>query len=106
MHIFEQAFSQFLAMLAQASLLDIVVQSTIAFAGVVTTWLTQSANDSTRRWACLVGLASQPAWFYSASTTGQWGIFVLSILCTISWSRGLKTYWWARLRPGKSSPAA
>lgn len=65
----------------------------IALTGVIAVWLSQSADRSRRRYACLFGLAGQPFWFYTAYVHDQWGIFFVSILYAWAWFRGLQTYW-------------
>lgn len=56
-------------------------------------YLSQDWRIGYRRWACWVGLASQPAWLYTAWAAEQWGIFGLSLLYTAMWLRGVHTYW-------------
>lgn len=70
-----------------------IAQIAIALTGVTAIWLSQSQSAQARRFACLFGLAGQPFWFYSAWQAEQWGIFVLCILYTVSWARGVKTNW-------------
>ncbi|MEQ8233270.1 MAG: hypothetical protein RLW61_14340 [Gammaproteobacteria bacterium] len=65
----------------------------IMLTGVIAVWLTQSANEERRRYACLFGLAGQPFWFYAAFTGAQWGVFVVCVLYTLAWLRGLQTHW-------------
>lgn len=73
-----------------------IAQIGIALFGVVAIWLSQAASESQRKYACLFGLCSQPFWFWSAYSAEQWGIFVLCVLYTVSWLRGLKQYWFYR----------
>lgn len=68
-------------------------QIAIALTGAVAIWLTQQGNDTLKKYACLFGLAGQPFWFYSAYTTEQWGILVLTVFYTYSWYLGLKNSW-------------
>lgn len=68
-------------------------QIAIAFLGVTAIFLSQSANASQRRYACLFGLAGQPFWFYSAYSAEQWGIFILCFFYTAAWARGVKSNW-------------
>lgn len=65
----------------------------IAILGVTAIWLSQSANTSARRFACLFGLAGQPFWFLSAVKAEQWGIFILCCFYTVAWARGVYTNW-------------
>lgn len=68
-------------------------QVLIAAFGVTAVALSQSAIEGRRRWACIFGLLGQPSWFYMAWSTQQWGVFLLCILFTASWSVGLYRNW-------------
>jgi hypothetical protein len=70
-----------------------IAQIFIAVFGVTAVWLSQDSRIERRKWASIFGLLGQPFWFYAAWTTEQWGIFVLSIMYTISWLRGFKQHW-------------
>lgn len=70
-----------------------ISQIGIVFFGVLAAWLTQQANESRKKYACILGLISQPFWFYSAIESEQWGIFLLSIIYTGVWLIGFKNYW-------------
>ena len=50
-------------------------------------------NDKYKKYGYILGLLSQPFWLYSSLTSGQWGIFALSIWYTYSWSNGIYNYW-------------
>jgi len=73
-----------------------IEQLAIAVTGVTAIWLSQDARPSWQRWACLFGLCGQPFWFYATWTAGQYGIFALCALYTLSWARGVKTHWLKR----------
>jgi nicotinamide riboside transporter PnuC len=68
-------------------------QIIIAICGVTAIWLANDTDPRRRRFACLFGLAAQPAWFYVTWTAGQYGIFALSLLYTWSWYRGFRRDW-------------
>jgi hypothetical protein len=68
-------------------------QLAIGLFGVTAVFLSQSPYFLRRRWACIFGLCSQPFWFYATWQAEQWGIFVLSILYTVSWLRGIWHNW-------------
>jgi hypothetical protein len=89
-------------------MISIIAQCMIATFGVAAVWLSQDAREARRRFACLFGLAGQPAWFYAAYSTQQWGVFLLCFLYSFCWLRGLIYHWgqcwrehiavsWARL---------
>ena len=65
----------------------------IALFGVVAIWLSQDKSKQRRKYGPVFGLIGQPFWFYTAYAHEQWGIFALSILYTISWAKGVRTYW-------------
>lgn len=80
-----------------------IEQLAIAICGIASVWMSQSKDDSVRRWACIFGIAAQPFWMYATFTASQWGIFMLSFVYLAGWLRGAWNYWiqpwWAK---GKS----
>lgn len=70
-----------------------IAQIIIAIFGVTAVWLSQDEQESRRKYACLFGLAGQPAWFYASWESQQWGIFALCFLYSFSWLRGFRQYW-------------
>lgn len=57
-----------------------------------------------KRWAPLLGLLSQPLWFYFARTNKAWGLFFLNIAYTASWLNGVYLNWvgpWLAARAGR-----
>jgi hypothetical protein len=81
-----------------------IEQIAIAIFGVYAVFLSQSDRASHRRWACVFGLIGQPFWFYATWKAGQWGIFALCFLYTISWARGVHTYWWTDIKAAWNHP--
>lgn len=69
-------------------------QIALAIFGVSAIWLSQDKDTNKRKYAPLLGMCSQPFWFYSAYNAEQWGIFILCMFYTVSWGKGIKTYWW------------
>ena len=41
------------------------------------------------RWGFVIGLATQPFWFYTSFRHRQWGIFVASIFYASGWAMGV-----------------
>lgn len=74
-------------------IVQVIDQAIIAGCGIATVYLSQDTRPHLRRWACIVGLCAQPAWFYSASVDGNAGIFVASIAFTLGWARGVWNFW-------------
>lgn len=70
-----------------------IEQFVIALCGVGATWLSQDARPQFARWACVLGLIAQPAWFWASWKAEQWGIFALGFVYTACWLRGLWAYW-------------
>lgn len=70
-----------------------IEQLTIALFGVSAIWLSQDTRPHVARWACILGLIAQPAWFYATWKAAQWGMFALCFLYTASWCRGVWTFW-------------
>lgn len=46
-----------------------------------------------KRWAPVLGLVGQPAWFYAAYTAGQAGIFLVCGAFTVVWGLGFYRLW-------------
>lgn len=88
--------------MTQAEIQWWVSQAVIILFGVPAVFMSQSPKDSQKRWASILGLAGQPAWFYFAYASKGWGAFAMCILYTLAWGRGFLHYWikpwWAALR--------
>ena len=54
-------------------------------------WLVSRKEDY-RKWGYLIGLISQPFWFYSSYKAEQYGIFFLSLFYTYSWTQGVYNF--------------
>lgn len=46
-----------------------------------------------RRWGYVLGMISQPFWFYTLIYNKQWPIVAVSFLYTISWGNGIWNHW-------------
>lgn len=46
-----------------------------------------------KRWGYILGLCSQPFWFWTTITHEQYGIALLSLWYTYSWGQGIYNYW-------------
>jgi hypothetical protein len=69
-----------------------VAQAWIIVFGCGAIWLV-SARAPYRRWGYVLGLVSQPAWFYAAWASGQWGVFAVSVIYLAAWIHGVRNYW-------------
>ena len=69
---------------AEGGWLDFVYQSAI-FMGPVGAMLLGSGS----RWGFVIGLATQPFWFYTSFRHRQWGIFIASIFYAVGWAIGV-----------------
>jgi hypothetical protein len=65
------------------------IQIAIAFLGGIAAWLSFSPSASHKRWAGVVGLASQPFWLIETYRHAQWGMFALALVYSASFCRGL-----------------
>ena len=45
-------------------------------------------TDKWNKWGYVFGLASEPAWMYSAYIADQWGTMLLAVWWSYSWAMG------------------
>ena len=69
-----------------------MIQLLICISGVTSILLINLKNKYSK-YAPILGLLSQPLWFYESYKAEQWGIFILSFGYTASWGLGLYNYW-------------
>lgn len=67
------------------NILDILSQVAIFIFGVLGVVLVARKN----KWGFVFGLLVQPFWFITAFLNEQWGVFLVSIVYTASWSYGI-----------------
>lgn len=79
------------------------LQAFIALTGAIAFLLVVRTQLGQAKWGYLLGLAGQPAWLYATFTTGQFGMFAVSLVWTWVWGQGVWEYWlekpvkgWAR----------
>lgn len=70
-----------------------IAQLGIALFGVSAIWLSQAPRPQQQRWACVLGLAGQPFWFWATISAEQWGMVVLCLFYTVAWARGVRRWW-------------
>jgi hypothetical protein len=68
-------------------------QTMIALTGALAIWMTQDRRLAVQKWACVVGLIGEPFWLMSTWREAQWGMFLLTLLYTLAWLRGVKRFW-------------
>lgn len=74
-------------------MLLIVSNIFIVIFGVLAVWLSQSDKDYIRAYSSIVGLLSQPFWFYITIHTEQWGMVLVCCLYTVGWAKGFYNNW-------------
>jgi hypothetical protein len=63
----------------------------VCLLGIPDSWGAQWAE--LKRYAPILGLLSQPLWFVFSRRSKAWGIMILNIAYTISWSFGVWLNW-------------
>lgn len=66
-------------------MLDYISQGAVFIFGTTAIILVAKKN----KWGFVAGLLSQPFWFITAYINGQWGVFFVSIIYTVSWIYGV-----------------
>jgi len=64
---------------------DFIAQIGIVFFGISSILLVALKN----KWGFVLGLVSEPFFFLTAVINHQWGLFILTIGYTFSWSLGI-----------------
>ena len=64
----------------------------IFLCGSLAIWFV-SRKEDWKRWGYIIGLIGQPFWIYTAYQQHQWGLFLLTLIYTYSWSQGIYNYW-------------
>lgn len=70
-------------------MLNDIIQFTILLSSASVAWLVTQPNNKHKLIGFYIGLFSQPFWFYSSFSSGQWGIFVLCFFYSYSWIKGI-----------------
>ncbi len=66
-----------------------LLQAWIVITGGAAVWLTTNPGGRYHRLACCIGLAGQPCWYITTLQNFQWGVFLLSVIYTASYVRGI-----------------
>ena len=78
-------------------MLENISQVAILILGTISIILIAKKN----KWGPAIMLFSQPFWFVTAFLNKQWGVFIVSIIYTISW--GYSAYSWFLTRKNKKN---
>jgi hypothetical protein len=71
-----------------------LTQLVLAACGLTALYLaTCTKSQTARRWAPIVGLAGQPWWIAYAVGAQAWGLFVLSLVYSAVYVRGIWVQW-------------
>jgi hypothetical protein len=65
----------------------------IVLFGMTAVWLVNDHRPEVARWGPVLGLISQPFWYWTSLAHHQWGIAVCSLVYTWSWYRGVRNKW-------------
>lgn len=68
-----------------------LIQWLILILSTTSIWLV-ARTEKWSRWGFIVGLIAQPFWLYSSIKNDQWGIVILTLFYTYSWSMGIYNY--------------
>ncbi|WP_027064581.1 hypothetical protein [Maribacter sp. Hel_I_7] len=69
-----------------------IAQIGIMIFGASAIWFV-GRKESWKRWGYILGLLGQPFWIYSSVVNEQWGILIMTLFYTYSWSQGIYNYW-------------
>lgn len=72
---------------------DIIAQICIILLCMGGMLLVNDHRPALRRWGPVLGLLSEPFWFYITYTHHQWGIFASAFVYTFAWARGFYNAW-------------
>jgi len=57
--------------------------------GAASIWLLSTTTGARHHAGCWIGLAGQPAWIFTTLQHFQWGVFLLSVVFSCSYLRGI-----------------
>jgi len=72
--------------------MDIISQVFVMIFGASAIWLVGRKEDW-RRWGYILGLCGQPFWIYSFISNHQYGMLIMTLFYTYSWSMGIYNFW-------------
>lgn len=69
-----------------------ISQIFIMITGSLAIWFV-SRKEDWKRWGYIFGMLGQPFWLYTTYENKQWGILIMTLFYTYSWSMGVWNYW-------------
>lgn len=75
------------------TVLDHVAQFGVLFFSATSILLVNFKNRNISKWGCILGMCSEPFWFYATIKNFQWGMFLLTCFYTYSWGQGIYVFW-------------
>ena len=73
-------------------IMDTITQVGVLLLGVTSIWMCGLRDQRVARWGFVVGLCSQPFWFYTTIAHEQYFIFVASLLYSASWVNWVRNH--------------
>lgn len=71
----------------------ILIQFALAAFGLTAMWCATGRHAGRRKWAPVIGLMGQPAWFYFSISSHAWGLLALSVAYALVYVRGIRQQW-------------
>lgn len=69
-----------------------IAQIAIMVFGSAAIWLV-GRKEEWKKWGYILGILGQPFWIYTSYMNEQWGILLMTLFYTYSWSMGIYNYW-------------
>lgn len=73
--------------------MDLIAQVAIFVFGLSAVALVGVRQHKMRRWGYVLGLISQPFWFYTLTVNHQYVLLAAAVVYTMSWINGIKNHW-------------
>jgi hypothetical protein len=73
-----------------------MMQFLLAVFTIAAMWVSQDRDTNRAKYACIIGMCSQPFWYYAVFSQGvadNLGVLAVTIFCTFSWFRGIVNNW-------------
>lgn len=70
-----------------------MTQFLMAFFGLTALYCAMGNSARLRKWAPIIGIAGQPAWFWFAWQSQAWGLGLLVLAYTLVYANGIYVQW-------------